>query len=113
MKVTLERYSNADVVRLVGPLNAESAPQVRLELESVLVRSPALVVFDLMHVPDMDSSGIGTLIWALKRARMQGGDVRVLHLRGMVRRLFELLHLERTMVVCEDLDVAVAPSAAA
>jgi anti-anti-sigma factor len=111
VKITLERHGNADVVRLVGPLNAENVGRVRMELEPVLLRAPALVVFDLLHVPDMDSSGIGTLIWALKRVRTQGGDVRVLHLRGMVRRLFELLHLERTMTVCEEFDAAIAPAA--
>jgi len=109
MNVTLESYALAELVRLEGPLNAACTDRVRHDLEGVFVRGPRILVFDLAQVPDMDSSGIGTLIWALKRMRTQGGDVRILNLHGMVKRLFDLLHLERTMTVCTTLEQAIAP----
>lgn len=110
MSLICERYETAEVVKLEGPIHAQSVGELRADFEVILRRAPRVLVLDLEYVADMDSSGVGTLIWILKRMRSQGGDVRILNLHGMVRRLFQLLHLDRTMKVCETLEEAIAPA---
>ncbi|MFQ5599000.1 MAG: STAS domain-containing protein [Candidatus Krumholzibacteriia bacterium] len=104
-----ESYGKSEVMKLEGALNAQTVGGLRSELEKIFEDPPQVLVFDLENVQDIDSSGVGALISALKRMRTEGGDVRVLHLQGIVQKLFQLLHLDRAMTICDDLESAVAP----
>ena len=81
-------------MRLNGRLNIESSPLLRDRLLCLLRDlSVKTVIIDLMKVSYIDSSGVATLIEALKVAR-HGHDA--LHLRGLegrLRHLFEVTGL--------------------
>lgn len=109
MKILRERIGDAEILRLQGALDARTVHALRMELMIVLEHPPRLLVFDLAELAEIDSAGIGVLISALRRVRSAGGDVRILHLVGVVRRLFALLHLDRTMTICDTLESALAP----
>lgn len=48
------------------------------------------IVIDLSDVPFVDCAGIGTLILCLKEARRRGGELRVRHCRGPLRRMLSM-----------------------
>lgn len=79
---------------LSGPVDIDSSPAVRDQLlAAVQAASPSLVSIDLSAVTHLDSSGVATLIEALRVARSCKTELRLLGLQGRLLRLFELTGL--------------------
>jgi ABC-type transporter Mla MlaB component len=69
----------AVVVEVGGEIDLHSAPRLREELGRALEsNTPPRVIIDLAGVSFIDSTGIGVLVGALKRAREAKGELRVL-----------------------------------
>jgi anti-sigma B factor antagonist len=108
MHILKSQYNDRHVWHLEGVLNAANVAQLKEEMESILQSDILIVVLDVEHLIEIDSSGIGAIVSLLKRMRMKKGDVRLLRLRGDVKRLFELLRIDRSMEVFEELEQALA-----
>ena len=86
--------SDVSVVEVAGELDLHSAPQLRAELMRALDVSPAAhLVLDLSGVNFLDSTGVGVLVGALKRAREAGGDLYLCGAQKRVLRVFEITGL--------------------
>jgi len=59
-------------VSMQGRITIDSADQVRRRLTNALRTHPDLVAVDLSDVPYMDTSGLATLMEAMRTARQQG-----------------------------------------
>ena len=83
------------VVELTGELDLFTAPVLREELQRVSDAGAHRVVVVMSGVTFMDSSGLGVLVGAVKRAVAGGGGlclagardrmVRMLHITGLIR----------------------------
>jgi anti-sigma B factor antagonist len=80
------------MVRLSGRIDVESSPDLRERLHAVLSEesSPRTVTVDLAAVAYIETSGVATLIEALRTARRQQSSLRLQGLSGPVLRLFEV-----------------------
>jgi len=79
------------VVHLKGRVDIDSSPDLRDRLLVLLqATSPTAITLELEEVPYMDTSGIATLIEALKVARHREVALCLQGLVGSVRRLFEV-----------------------
>jgi len=61
-----------ETVSMQGPITIDNADQMRRRLANALRTHPALVAVDLSGVPYMDTSGLATLMEAMRTARQQG-----------------------------------------
>lgn len=96
------------VVAVAGEVELHSAAQLRAALlQACEVEAPCLVV-DLSGVHFMDSSGIGVIVGALKRARERGGSLSLVGLQPRVRRIFEITGLLGALPFFDTVDEAVA-----
>jgi anti-anti-sigma factor len=75
---------------LAGELDLVSAPQFESELMAVESPDVGELVIDLEEVQFIDSMGLRSLLSATKRANATGQKLLVRHVRGQVRRLFEI-----------------------
>ncbi len=85
-------------VRVHGDVDLATAPKLRAVLADCDRRGVCQLVVDLSDVDHMDSTGIGVLFGALRRARLLGGDLRVSATSAAVAALFELLSLSTVFV---------------
>ena len=76
---------------LSGSVDIDSSPAVRDQL-LVIVKTadPKIVSIDLSAVTHLDSSGVATLIEALRAARSSKTQLTLRGLQGRLRRLFEV-----------------------
>ena len=95
MNAVVEREDRATIVAVAGDVDAGSAPDLRRLLDDLLVQGDHNFVVDLTGVEFMDSSGMATLVQLFKRVRVGEGDVRLCGLQPKVRRVFELIRLDR------------------
>jgi anti-anti-sigma factor len=61
-----------------GRLDAFEAPSLRKICDDFISRGESHFVFDLRETSMLDSAGLAVLVNVLKRARLAGGDVRLI-----------------------------------
>lgn len=94
------------VLRLDGRLNMVSAAQLRTCITETVDGGSLRVVVDLSGVEFMDSSGLGALIAGLKRARSQGGDLRITGVTQQVATVLSLTNLDRVLAAYPTVEAA-------
>ncbi|CAN5401442.1 anti-sigma factor antagonist BldG [soil metagenome] len=92
-----EPRTGASVLTLEGRLNMVSAPQLKTAITEAVEAGRTHVVVDLAGVGFMDSSGLGVLIAGLKRARQDGGDLRITGVTQQVATVLQLTNLDRVL----------------
>lgn len=96
------------VLPVDGDVDVATAPLLRQRLDSLLDNGPSEVVVDLSAVGFLDSSGLGALVWGLKKAKARGGWVRLVVVEPRVRRMFELTGLDRSFQIFDTVFLAQA-----
>lgn len=116
LDVSTWRDGARTVVEVCGEIDAYSSPRLREALAGVSAEGRHLVAVDMSQVTFMDSSGLGVLVGAVKRAKAGQGALclfgasehvlRVLRITGLVRvmppfatRDEALAHLDAEAVV--------------
>jgi anti-sigma B factor antagonist len=85
---------NHAIASMYGPIDMESSPAVRTRLLALLAAPLVKTVsVDLSAVTHMDSSGIATLIEALKVARGHRTELKLQGLQEELLRVFEFTGL--------------------
>ena len=89
MNIVISR--DGALASLCGRIDVDSSPAVRDRLLALLnARHPASLTIDLSGVTHIDSSGVATLIEALKVARGQKTEMRLQGIEDRLLRLFEI-----------------------
>ena len=92
MKLMVEvetKSNNSELLKLSGIMNAETITEFREHVTRLAQSDVKLVVLDLEMLEEIDSSGIGAIISLLKHLRQNNGELRILKIRGAVKKLFE------------------------
>jgi len=90
LQINVENDKSVALMVVRGRIDINSSPDLRDQLLALLKRQPPpiTIAIDLAAVAYMDTSGIATLVEALKFARMSNVRMR---LRGLQGRLLHLL----------------------
>jgi anti-sigma B factor antagonist len=95
------------VVTASGEVDLYTSPRLReAVMGAVTDRSPSVVV-DVSGVTYMDSSGIATLVEALKATEKRRGRLVLAGLTPRVREVFELARLQTVFTIVADVEAAV------
>jgi anti-sigma B factor antagonist len=100
------------VIRLAGELDLNTSPLFREVLWADSTNHP-MVVVDLTKVSLVDSTGLSTLVMALRRLRKGGGDLSLVGLQPQVKEVFDNAGLSEVFALYYDLKDAVYASEAA
>ena len=79
------------VVSVVGEVDVSNAAELRSALDEALASGAARVQVDLSEVPYIDSTGIGVLVGAARRAAEGTTAIEVVNLQRNVARVLSLL----------------------
>lgn len=93
------------IVRVDGPLNRQTAPDLDKALQAVADKGQVHIVLDLSGVPEMSSAGLRTIISATKRLRGGRGDGD-LRLAAPGKRVVEVLELAGLLPVFHIFDTS-------
>lgn len=101
-----EHDGDAIVYRLKGSLDFETAPSLRAALMEAADEGKHDIVVELAHLEFLDSSGLGALIGAHKRALEHEGRVRLIISPGPIERLLTITGLMNVLAVYPSIDAA-------
>ncbi|MBV9440284.1 MAG: STAS domain-containing protein [Candidatus Eremiobacteraeota bacterium] len=96
------------VFEIAGTLDIATAPSVRAALTEASEHGDHRLVVDLTRLEFLDSTGLGALIGAQRRAKEFGGEVRLVAQEGQILRLLRITGLLRVFAVYPTLDDAVS-----
>jgi len=95
------------VLTVSGEIDIATAPSLRERLYSLLAEEKRQLVVDLDDVGFLDSTALGVLVGVLKRARSEGGEVRIVCTQPRVRKVFEITRLDSAFDLFDSVDEAV------
>ena len=99
-------HGPATVLAVDGQVDMRTSPALRKQLRRAVRDRCPLIVADLSNVDFIDSSGMATLIEALKEAHRYGGKLKLVGLGTAPRHLFELMKLTSVFEIHETLEEA-------
>lgn len=76
--------------------------QFRNEIDKLLRAGKNRVVLNLARLAEIDTTGLGTLLFALAKLRKEGGGLALVNLRSSHIELLELTKLETVFEVFDD-----------
>lgn len=95
-----------DVFTLAGELDVATAPTLRGALGEAASDGRHELIVDLTGITFLDSTGLGALIGAHKRAQENGGKIRLVAADGQILRLLRITGLLDVFAVYATVDAA-------
>lgn len=107
--IHVEQNRDAATVRPAGEVDLHNSPQLRAKLHAMLDRRQTRIVIDLSQVSYMDSSGVGTIVEAKRRADREGAALVLAGMQPRVRSVFEITQLDKFFTILDDPEQAKQP----
>jgi len=109
LSCSVEHRADATIVQVVGEVDVASAAELRTVLIDVLAASPAThLIIDLSGVGFIDSTGIGVIVGAHRRATTNGGSLTAVVTTSPVRRVLRTTGLLKAWRVAGSVEEALA-----
>jgi anti-sigma B factor antagonist len=105
---SVREQSGVKVVGLEGDIDVTGAPELRDLLAGLLGEHQARILLDLSDVAFIDSSGVGILVTAHRKADESGASFGLANPSGTVARVFELTRTNRLLRIFPTVDEGVA-----
>ena len=90
---SLEAKEGIGVLVLQGEVDMSNSPELRAKVLEVFAGTPSVFVIDMTETAYMDSSGLGTLVEALKWANRKNTQLRLVGVNESVKSVFEISRL--------------------
>ena len=78
MKTDIRQEPNSTIVNVTGSVDALTAAELSQVLSNQITAGHTKLIVDLTAVEFMSSAGLRTLLGAVKEARSNGGDLRII-----------------------------------
>jgi anti-sigma B factor antagonist len=108
LRTEVSELAGWTVVTIYGELDVATSPELRERLVELVNDGRTRLVLVLDSIDFLDSTGLGTIVSALKRARTHGGDLRLVCTETRITRLFEITGLDKAVPLLPTIDAAVA-----
>lgn len=108
MELRTDAAGDVTILRFLDDhLDAAMFDDFKAAVEPVLAKD-LKVVFDMTSLDFVDSSGVVALMSCLRRLNERGGDLKLCGLSKPVRRLFELMRLDKVFETFPNAEKAAA-----
>jgi anti-sigma B factor antagonist len=91
------------ILQLTGEIDLSTSDEFKQVAYKMIESGKKNIVVDLTGVKFMDSTGLGVLVGALKKARMQGGSIRLICSNETILKTFALTGLDKVFLIYNNL----------
>jgi anti-sigma B factor antagonist len=99
--VSYENKENVLLVQLNGELMIEDVEQLKQDFNEYL-NSHKYFLFDFKNVSMIDSSGLGYIVYCLKKAREMEGDIKIENLEDQAKLIFEITRVNSILDIYDN-----------
>jgi len=111
LEITTTVKEGRTVVEIVGEIDAYTAGPLRKSLVTLSQAGHHKLIIDMTAVAFMDSSGLGVLVGAMKRARNNRGDLCIVGARERILQTLRITGLIRVFPLYASLSEALSLAA--
>jgi len=108
VNLQLDVFDNVTVIKISGRIDTHSVQRLRQQLTLATSGSDKNIVIDLAGVDFIDSSGLATIVQAMKQCRTGAGDLRLCKPTQSVRMVLELTRLDKAIDIFPTQESALA-----
>ncbi|HSE41901.1 MAG TPA: STAS domain-containing protein [Acidobacteriota bacterium] len=92
LKVSVEEKREGQyVVRPQGSIDANTYTTLDSEVDTILEKSPRLIIFDMVDVSYVSSAGVGVVLSAEQSLKPKSGRVLMVNLQPQIRKVFDIV----------------------
>jgi len=102
LDISTEHIGDVCEIKLNGEIDVYTAPRLKEEIVALIESGCSNVIVDLEKVAFIDSSGLGVLVSALRRARERDGAVRIVCTRENILKIFRITGLDKVFPIFSD-----------
>lgn len=95
---------SCDVIALNNQFNADTVNDVRVHFDQLIRNCAGDVLVDMSSVKELDSSGIGALVFLYKRLKIENRQLALLGVTGKPNELLTMLRINQTIKQYESVD---------
>jgi anti-sigma B factor antagonist len=106
LDINTEHDASMCTLTLNGEVDVYTAPDLKKQLNDAIQSGCVNVIVDLEGVSFIDSSGLGVLVSALRRAREHDGAVRIVCTRENILKIFRITGLDKVFPIFSDISGA-------
>ena len=107
MDLDIQKRGETTVLVPHGRIAEAEAHRLEKELTTLLDEGEVKLVIDMSDVPYVNSSCLGALMMAMKRARQCNGHLRIVRPQPLVRDIFESTKLTKIFSIHESVEEAI------
>ena len=96
------------ILDIEGEINLNNAPNIRDLADKLIAEGKDKIIVNMESVDAIDSSGIGALVYILKKLKEADGTLKICALSAATRRIMELMKLNRVFSIHDSEDEALA-----
>lgn len=104
--IQVERAGQQIVISPTGDVDMSCSPILRSALRDEQASRPRRLIVNLTRVGYMDSSGLATLVEAMRTAKRNGTSMVLCGMNDKVRAIFEIARLHQFFTIVDGLDQA-------
>ena len=86
-----EKAPGVHVVSLIGSLDIMNYTTLQKEIDSLLQKSPKVIILDLKDLDYITSSGVGVIIKTRKIMKNNNGQVLLVNLQPQIEKVLEII----------------------
>lgn len=91
------------VIELEGEIDLSTSPVFKEKVYEIIDSGKNSIIVDLNGLDFMDSTGLGVLVGALKKTRMEGGDIKLICDKSNIIKVFTLTGLDKVFCIYDNL----------
>jgi len=91
---SVRRQGRTTVLELGGEIDMKCFAELKGKFKELYDKKPAIILVDMTHVEFMDSSGLATLVGALKWCHLNSCEMKLVGMAQRVRNIFEICRLD-------------------
>ena len=95
---------SCDVIALNSQFNADTVNDVRTHFDRLIKDCAGDVLVDMSLVKELDSSGIGALVFLYKRLKVENRQLALLGVSGKPNELLSMLRINQTIKQYDNVD---------
>ena len=107
MEIKLRRYASIYIVDIFGDMDMYNANDVKNVINTMIKKNIQYYIINLENVSYIDSSGIGALIYIHSELKKRNMILRIVNVKGSVKKVIELTKLMGYFQIAQSLQKAI------
>lgn len=103
LQAHIKEAGGIPIIELEGEIDLSTSPILKETIYKILDSGHKNIILDLAGVRFMDSTGLGVLVAALKKASTQDGSVKLICANASIMKTFTLTGLDKVFLIYDNL----------